>query len=172
MAEQTPGNDNTGNNNDNKVFDSIKNAGASAFSVAKDFSNRLKEDRATKSDAAGAESATQEAADQAAQNAEDGKESFIDRATGVAKDWGDSIKRAADGTRESDTFTEAKDKIGAAYQESRSAVGDAVDKAKERRAEKNSATAGAGDNIKDDRAADDIIEGEVVEGGEHNPNQP
>lgn len=167
MAEQTPG-----NNDNNKVFDSIKNAGASAFEVAKDFSGRLKEDRATKADAAGADSATQEAADQAAKNAEDGKESFIDRATGVAKDWGESIKRAADGTRESETFSEAKGKIGAAYQESRTAVGEAVDKAKERRAEKNSATAGAGDNIKDDRAADDIIEGEVVEGGEHNPNQP
>src|SRR5699024_10477004 len=71
----------------NETLESLKAAGTSAFGVAKEFTNRFREDRATHSD----DSATPPSPEAS----EDGKKgSFIDRATDFAKDIGGSVRRA------------------------------------------------------------------------------
>ncbi|MDK8679734.1 CGLAU_01105 family protein [Corynebacterium accolens] len=128
-----------------KLFDSLKEAGASALNTAKDFGGRLQEEREN----------------QGAQVSQGDKDGMLDKATTTAKQWGASIKKAAEETRESEAFSEAKDKFADAYQETREGVKDAYGYAQERVNEKknaprngNSATADKDDNI---------IDGEVID---------
>ena len=97
-----------------KLFDSLKEAGASALNTAKDFGGRLQEERENQ----GAQGA-------GAQVSQGDKEGMLDKATTTAKQWGASIKKAAEETRESEAFSEAKGKFADAYQETREGVKDA-----------------------------------------------
>ena len=84
-----------------KIFDSLKDAGSAAFDVAKDFGGRLQEERAQH--AHGAEAKSPYGAS--------GKEGLVDKATATAKEFGATVKKAADGTRESAAFDAAKGKF-------------------------------------------------------------
>ncbi|WP_234461327.1 CGLAU_01105 family protein [Corynebacterium macginleyi] len=96
-----------------KLFDSLKEAGASALNTAKDFGGRLQEER----DNQGLQGARAQGADaQASQGDNDG---MLDKATNTAKRWGASIKKAAEETRESEAFSETKDKFADAYRKTR-----------------------------------------------------
>ena len=97
-----------------KLFDSLKEAGASALNTAKDFGGRLQEERENQ----GAQGA-------GAQGPQGDKDGMLDKATNTAKQWGASIKKAAEETRDSEAFSEAKDKFADAYQETREGVKDA-----------------------------------------------
>lgn len=99
-----------------KLFDSLKEAGASALNTAKDFGGRLQEERENQG--------AQGAGAQAPQGDKDG---MLDKATTTAKQWGASIKKAAEETRDSEAFSEAKDKFADAYKETREGVKDAYD---------------------------------------------
>ena len=87
-----------------KIFDSLKDAGSAAFDVAKDFGGRLQEERAQH--AHGAEAKSPYGAS--------GKEGLVDKATATAKEFGATVKKAADGTRESAAFDAAKGKFSTA----------------------------------------------------------
>lgn len=133
-----------------KLFDSLKEAGASALNTAKDFGGRLQEEREN-----------QGVQGTGAQDPQGDKGGMLDKATTTAKQWGASIKKVAEETRDSEAFSEAKDKFADAYKETREGVKDAYDYAQERVNEKknapkngNSAAAGTDDNI---------IDGEVID---------
>ena len=77
------------------VFDSFKNAGSSAFDVAKDFGGRFKEERQQQAQDAQADRIAR-AADKAGMGSGTAKEeSFLDRVTTTAKNFGDSVSSAA-----------------------------------------------------------------------------
>ena len=81
------------------VFDSIKNAGSSAFDVAKDFGGRFKEERQNQAQSAQADRIAR-AADEAGMGDGTAKEeSFFDRVTSTAKNIGESVSSAARETR-------------------------------------------------------------------------
>lgn len=81
------------------VFDSIKNAGSSAFDVAKDFGGRFKEERQIQAQNAQADRIAR-AADAAGMGDGTAKEeSFFDRVTTTAKNLGESVSSAARETR-------------------------------------------------------------------------
>ena len=81
---------------------------------------------------------------------------MLDKATTTAKQWGASIKKAAEETRESEAFSEAKGKFADAYQETREGVKDAYGYAQEKNAPKNGNSAAADKD-------DNIIDGEVID---------
>lgn len=143
----------------NETLESLKAAGTSAFGVAKEFTNRFREDRATHSD----DSATPPSPEAS----EDGKKgSFIDRATDFAKDIGGSVRRAAEETRDTETFTDAKEKAGSAFGVVREEATDAVQNVKSRINERKGAKSDGnkpvdkGDDVADPTA--DIVDGEVI----------
>ncbi|MCG7445633.1 CGLAU_01105 family protein [Corynebacterium sp. ACRPO] len=134
-----------------KIFDSLKDAGSAAFEVAKDFGGRLQEERTQHAHGAQAHSpygAT-------------GKDGLVDKATATAKEFGASLKKAADGTRESAAFDAAKGKFSTAYNETREGVMDAYNSAQARRAEKKNAPRPGQDSAPSQ--GDNIIDGEVIE---------
>ena len=133
-----------------KLFDSLKEAGASALNTAKDFGGRLQEERENQG--------TQGAGAQDSQGEKDG---MLDKATTTAKQWGASIKKAAEETRDSEAFSEAKDKFADAYQETREGVKDAYDYAQERVNEKKNAPKNG--NSAAAESDDNIIDGEVID---------
>ena len=128
-----------------KLFDSLKEAGASALNTAKDFGGRLQEEREN----------------QGAQAPQGDKDGMLDKATTTAKQWGASIKKAAEETRDSEAFSEAKDKFADAYQETREGVKDAYDYAQERVNEKKNAPKNGNSAAAD--KDDNIIDGEVID---------
>ncbi|MDV2421218.1 CGLAU_01105 family protein [Corynebacterium tuberculostearicum] len=131
-----------------KIFDSLKDAGSAAFEVAKDFGGRLQEERTQHAQAHSPYGAT-------------GKDGLVDKATTTAKEFGASLKKAADGTRESASFADAKGKFTTAYQETRGGVMDAYNSAQARRAEKKNAPR-PGQNSAPSQG-DNIIDGEVID---------
>lgn len=128
-----------------KLFDSLKEAGASALNTAKDFGGRLQEEREN----------------QGAQGPQGENDGMLDKATTTAKQWGASIKKAAEETRDSEAFSEAKDKFADAYQETREGVKDAYDYAQERVNEKKNAPKNGNSAAAD--KDDNIIDGEVID---------
>lgn len=133
-----------------KLFNSLKEAGASALNTAKDFGGRLQEERENQ----GAQGA-------GAQVSQGDKEGMLDKATTTAKQWGASIKKAAEETRESEAFSEAKGKFADAYQETREGVKDACGYAQERVNEKKNAPKNGNSAAAD--KDDNIIDGEVID---------
>lgn len=133
-----------------KLFDSLKEAGASALNTAKDFGGRLQEERENQ----GARGA-------GAQDPQGEKGGMLDKATTTAKQWGASIKKAAEETRDSEAFSEAKGKFADAYQETREGVKDAYDYAQERVNEKKNAPKNG--NSAAAESDDNIIDGEVID---------
>lgn len=87
----------------NETLESLKAAGTSALGVAKEFTNRFREDRAANADG-------NETPESVESPGEEKKGSFFDRATDFAKDIGGSVRRAAEGTRDTEAFSEAKEK--------------------------------------------------------------
>ena len=161
MAEHTQ-QSNNGNigDNDKSITDSlkeswgpIKEAGASAMGVAKEFTDRFREDRTT----------------HAADKPEVGEDaSLVDKAKAAAKDYGGSLRRAVEGTKDSESFNAAKDNFGQAYNATKDGVNEAVNTAQERR-RANGATAEPESTGKHAKGADsvadptqDIIDGEVI----------
>lgn len=130
-----------------KLFDSLKEAGASALNTAKDFGGRLQEER--ENQGAGAQDPLGD------------KDGMLDKATTTAKQWGASIKKAAEETRDSEAFSAAKDKFADAYQETREGVKDAYDYAQERVNEKKNAPKNG--NSAAAESDDNIIDGEVID---------
>lgn len=130
-----------------KLFDSLKEAGASALNTAKDFGGRLQEER--ENQGAGAQDPLGD------------KDGMLDKATTTAKQWGASIKKAAEETRDSEAFSEAKDKFADAYQETREGVKDAYGYAQERVNEKKNAPENGNSAAAD--KDDNIIDGEVID---------
>ncbi|MBK4137101.1 hypothetical protein GWO52_01120 [Corynebacterium macginleyi] len=138
-----------------KLFDSLKEAGASALNTAKDFGGRLQEERENQ----GLQGVRAQGADaQASQGDNDG---MLDKATNTAKRWGASIKKAAEETRESEAFSETKDKFADAYRKTREGVKDAYDYAQKRVNEKNNAPQNGNSAAAD--KDDNIIDGEVID---------
>lgn len=133
-----------------KLFDSLKEAGASALNTAKDFGGRLQEERENQ----GAQGA-------GAQDPQGDKDGMLDKATTTANQWGASIKKAAEETRDSEAFSEAKDKFADAYQETREGVKDAYGYAQERVNEKKNAPKNGNSAAAD--KDDNIIDGEVID---------
>ena len=153
----------------NETLESLKAAGTSAFGLAKEFTNRFREDRAAQSEVSDAADPTS--------GAESGKKgSFFDRATDFAKDISSSARRAAEDVRETEAFTDAKEKAGSAFgvvrEEASGAVNNVKDRMNERKEAKSAdSTAddklGAqGDDVADPHA--DVIEGEVISTEEDN----
>ena len=134
-----------------KFFDSLKDAGSAAFEVAKDFGGRLQEERTQHAHGAETESPY----------GNTGKDGLVDKATTTAKEFGASLKKAADGTRESASFADAKGKFTTAYNETREGVMDAYNSAQARRAEKKNASR-PGQNSAPSQG-DNIIDGEVID---------
>ncbi|MER0070793.1 CGLAU_01105 family protein [Corynebacterium sp. KPL2850] len=133
-----------------KLFNSLKEAGASALNTAKDFGGRLQEERENQG--------AQGAGAQGPQGENDG---MLDKATTTAKQWGASIKKAAEETRDSEAFSEAKDKFADAYKETSEGVKDAYDYAQERVNEKKNAPKNG--NSAAAESDDNIIDGEVID---------
>ena len=133
-----------------KLFDSLKEAGASALNTAKDFGGRLQEEREN-----------QGAQGTGAQAPQGDKDGMLDKATNTAKQWGASIKKAAEETRDSEAFSAAKDKFADAYQETREGVKEAYDYAQERVNEKKNAPKNGNSAAAD--KDDNIIDGEVID---------
>ena len=134
-----------------KIFDSLKDAGSAAFEVAKDFGGRLQEEHTQHANGAQAESPY----------GNTGKDGLVDKAATTAKEFGASLKKAADGTRESASFADAKGKFTTAYQETRGGVMDAYNSAQARRAEKKNAARPGQDSAPSQD--DNIIDGEVID---------
>ncbi|MFH0410972.1 CGLAU_01105 family protein [Corynebacterium sp. L4756] len=160
----------TGDAATNETLDSLKAAGASAFGLAKDFTNRFREDRSEQSKAQETEETVADAV------GEEKKESFFDRASGFAKDITGSVRRAAEETRESESYSDAKEKVGSAFGVVREEATDAVNTVKERMNERkenkaeqdsvNDSAASKGDDVADPTA--EVIEGEVISTDEDN----
>ena len=155
------------------VFDSFKNAGSSAFDVAKDFGGRFKEESQQQAQDAQADRIAR-AADKAGMGTGTAKEeSFLDRVTTTAKNFGDSVSSAARETRNSESFQKARTDLTSAFDEAREGVQEAVNNAKERRAEgqQSSGQAGATGSAdplnpyaqKQQPKDNNIIDGEVVD---------
>ena len=85
----------------------------------------------------------------------------MDKATATAKEFGATVKKAADGTRESAAFDAAKGKFSTAYNETREGVMDAYNSAQARRAEKKNAPRPGRDSAPSQ--GDNIIDGEVID---------
>ena len=144
-----------------KLFDSLKEAGASALNTAKDFGGRLQEER--ENQGAGAQDPLGD------------KDGMLDKATTTAKQWGASIKKAAEETRDSEAFSEAKDKFADAYQETREGVKDAYGYAQESRGLGDVYKRQAQERVNEKKNApkngnsaaadkdDNIIDGEVID---------
>ena len=114
------------------VFDSIKNAGTSAFDVAKDFGGRFKEERQNLAQSAQADRIAR-AADAAGMGDGTSKEeSFLDRVTSTAKNIGESVSSAARETRNSESFEKAREDFSTAFTETREGVEEAISNAKEK----------------------------------------
>ena len=146
------------------VFDSVKNAGSSAFDVAKDFGGRFKEERQNQAQNAQADRIAR-AADAAGMGDGTAKEeSFFDRVTSTAKNLGESVSSAARETRNSESFVKAREDFNTAFTETREGVQSAINNAKEQRA--------AGQQPQEPQSPrnpyaakpnDDVIDGEVVD---------
>ncbi|MDY3127272.1 MAG: CGLAU_01105 family protein [Corynebacterium sp.] len=163
--------DNAGNpSSTNDTLETLKAAGKSALDLAKDFTERFREDRETKS--AAADSATASAHGFTGESPAGAKESgsFIDKATEIAKDLGGSVRRAAEGTRDSAEFGNAKENLGAAFAVAKEEATEAVKNLKGRVDEyKGKATTGNAqapdtDTVADPSAA--IVDGEVINDSE------
>ncbi len=149
------------------VFDSIKNAGSSAFDVAKDFGGRFKEERQNQAQSAQADRIAR-AADEAGMGDGTAKEeSFFDRVTSTAKNIGESVSSAARETRNSESFEKAREDFTAAFNETREGVQGAINNAKEQRAEGKHAQQPqepqSPRNPYAQKPNDDVIDGEVVD---------
>lgn len=147
----------------NETLESLKAAGSSAFGLAKEFTNRFREDRAAQSEVSDAADPTD--------GTESGKKgSFFDRATEFAKNVSGSVRRAAEETRETETYSDAKEKAGSAFGVVREEASDAVNTVKDRMNERKEAKAaenGAeekpvtkGDDVADPTA--EVVDGEVI----------
>ncbi|KKO80474.1 hypothetical protein WU87_04725 [Corynebacterium minutissimum] len=149
------------------VFDSIKNAGSSAFGVAKDFGGRFKEERQNQAQSAQADRIAR-AADEAGMGDGTAKEeSFLDRVTSTAKNIGESVSSAARETRNSESFEKAREDFTTAFNETREGVQGAINNAKEQRAEGKHAQQPqepqSPRNPYAQKPNDDVIDGEVVD---------
>lgn len=146
----------------NETLESLKAAGTSAFGVAKEFTNRFREDRAAHAD-------SKEEADSTAAADDSKKGSFFDRATDLAKDIGGSVRRAAEETRDTEAFNEAKEKAGSAFgvvrEEAAGAVNSVKSRINERRDAKSEEDVDGVKPSKGDEVADptaEVVEGEVI----------
>lgn len=147
------------------VFDSIKNAGTSAFDVAKDFGGRFKEERQNQAQSAQADRIAR-AADAAGMGDGTAKEeSFFDRVTSTAKNLGESVSSAARETRNSASFEKAREDFTTAFNETRDGVEEAINNAKEKRAaERAEGPEPKGPrNPYSPKPNDNVIDGEVVD---------
>ena len=146
------------------VFDSIKNAGSSAFDVAKDFGGRFKEERQNQAQSAQAYRIAR-AADEAGMGDGTAKEeSFFDRVTSTAKSLGESVSSAARETRNSESFEKAREDFNNAFTETREGVQGAINNAKERRsAGQQPQEPQSPRNPYEQKPNDDVIDGEVVD---------
>ena len=149
------------------VFDSIKNAGSSAFDVAKDFGGRFKEECQNQAQSAQADRIAR-AADEAGMGDGTAKEeSFFDRVTSTAKNLGESVSSAARETRNSESFEKAREDFNTAFTETREGVQGAINNAKEQRAEGKHAQQPqepqSPRNPYAPKPNDDVIDGEVVD---------
>ena len=146
------------------VFDSIKNAGSSAFDVAKDFGGRFKEERQNQAQSAQADRIAR-AADEAGMGDGTAKEeSFFDRVTSTAKSLGESVSSAARETRNSESFEKAREDFNNAFTETREGVQGAINNAKERRsAGQQPQEPQSPRNPYAQKPNDDVIDGEVVD---------
>lgn len=146
------------------VFDSIKNAGSSAFDVAKDFGGRFKEERQNQAQSAQADRIAR-AADEAGMGDGTAKEeSFFDRVTSTAKSLGESVSSAARETRNSESFEKAREDFNNAFTETREGVQGAINNAKERRsAGQQPQEPQSPRNPYEQKPNDDVIDGEVVD---------
>ena len=155
----------------NETLESLKAAGTSALGVAKEFTNRFREDRAANADG-------NETLESVESPGEEKKGSFFDRATDFAKDIGGSVRRAAEGTRDTETFSEAKEKAGSAFGVVREEASDAVNNVKSRINERRDAKSvddaqdtkpQKGDDVADPTA--EVVEGEVISSDNDTDNQ-
>ena len=147
------------------VFDSIKNAGTSAFDVAKDFGGRFKEERQNLAQSAQADRIAR-AADAAGMGDGTSKEeSFLDRVTSTAKNIGESVSSAARETRNSESFEKAREDFSTAFTETREGVEEAISNAKEKRAAERAEgqEPQCPRNPYSPKPNDNIIDGEVVD---------
>ena len=143
------------------VFDSFKNAGSSAFDVAKDFGGRFKEERQNQAQSAQADRIAR-AADAAGMGDGTAKEeSFFDRVTSTAKNLGESVSSAARETRNSASFEKAREDFTTAFNETRDGVEEAINNAKDKRAE--SQTPQSPRNPYSPKPKDNVIDGEVID---------
>lgn len=125
-------------------LESLKTAGASAVDVAKNFGENFKEEREAKKDGQAAEATQSE------------DSSLLNKVTNIAKSYGGTVLSAAESTRSSEAFSEAKEKISEALSETKDGVSEAVSTAKERREASKEAKDSSSSN------GPDIIEGEVI----------
>lgn len=132
----------TTENNNKDLVATLKGAGLSARDVVEEFATRFREDRAATTPSTAANYGTTEQTG-----------NLVDRATEFVKDMAGSVSRAAEATRATPAFTDAKDKIGTAFTEAKSTV---EEKVKKKDAPN---TTPPQDN--------DIIDGEVI-----NPDNP
>lgn len=149
------------------VFDSIKNAGSSAFDVAKDFGGRFKEERQNQAQSAQADRIVR-AADEAGMGDGTAKEeSFFDRVTSTAKSLGESVSSAARETRNSESFEKAREDFNTAFNETREGVQSGINNVKEQRAEgkhvQQPQEPQSPRNPYAPKPNDDVIDGEVVD---------
>ena len=146
------------------VFDSIKNAGSSAFDVAKDFGGRFKEERQRQAQSAQADRIARAADASGMGDGTAKEESFIDRVTSTAKDLGESVSSAARETRKSESVEKARTDFNTAFNETRDGVQRAINNAKEQRAERAETQEPQGPrNPYAPKQNDNIIDGEIVD---------
>ena len=146
------------------VFDSIKNAGSSAFDVAKDFGGRFKEERQRQAQSAQADRIARAADASGMGDGTAKEESFLDRVTSTAKDLGESVSSAARETRNSESFVKAREDFNTAFNETRDGVQGAINNAKDQRAERPGTQEPQGPrNPYAPKQNDNIIDGEIVD---------
>lgn len=140
--------------------ESLKQAGISARDVIDEFATRFQEDRKATTPAAAYSGASNESTG-----------NFVERTTELVRDVAGSVKRAADGTKQTPAFTEAKEKFSTAFTETKQGVAASFSEAKgtaQQKAEdlKNSRNSDASNPNTPSENKGDIIDGEVISSDE------
>ena len=99
--------------------ESLKQAGISARDGIDEFATRFQEDRKATTPAAAYSGASNESTG-----------NFVERTTELVRDVAGSVKRAADGTKQTPAFTEAKEKFSTAFTETKQGVAASFSEAK------------------------------------------
>ena len=93
------------------VADSFKNAGQSILNLAKEFGNKVDEERAVRPAAAAPES-----------------KNFLEQGRHIAQDVLETVRRAAEATAASDAFAEAKENVSQAFTQARDEINEKLSK--------------------------------------------